>query len=379
MSRAALVATLLAGTFAFPLAASADKVTLWKGDPQQGVVIEETYAEVNVEIGGIKGASTKYKWDQIKSVAGVVAIEYDDKPSGYDDADRNLTNGDFEKALEGWKKVNAARPRAVFKQHALYKIALCLEAIGKRNDEAVTAYRDLLKEFPASRWLIQAWKGVVNNLMWKGAYSDALKAIADGEGEAKNRRDLPPTFPFELRLLKAQVFEAQKQYPQAEAEFKAVASGAGGQYAELANTAKLGQGRCLVEMKNLDEAERQFKDVTDHSKDSLTLTGAYNGLGDCLLAKANQAKTADAFKKALFAYLHGVTYYSPNLMEGQFEFGKAFFLSGECAKGLYLLEADEAAKGKLRDRARDLYNETAEKFAGSLWADKARAALPTLK
>lgn len=366
---------LFASFLAVSLLAAADQVTQVdaKGEPQiqQGEVIEETYNEVSVEIEGIKGAKTSFKRDKVRK------IEYDDRPAPYDEGERLLLGGEYEKALDNFNKVRKQGARAVFKQHATYKAAQCLEYL-RKNDEAVAMYKELLKDFPKSRYFVEAWKGMVLNSLWKGAFADALASIQKSETDTKDLRDLPGSFPLEMRLLKGQVYEAQKKYKEAETEFRGVVSAAGTNFPDVGCGAKNGQGRCLVELKNFDEAERIYKEAADKGKDPATLAGAYNGLGDCYLAKAKEAKTAEAFKKALFAYLHGVVAYSPSATEGLFEFGKAFFFSAECSKALVVLDgADEGQKEKYRTRSQELYAETIEKFSGtegSRWAESAKAA-----
>ncbi|MBI5369371.1 MAG: tetratricopeptide repeat protein [Planctomycetes bacterium] len=351
-------------------AAAADSVQPSTGQAIDGQIEEESYSGVTIAIGdaGAK-ARTSFGWDKVSK------ITYDDRPSGYDDAEREFAAGDFEKSLADWTKVKTQRPRRVFLQHALVKIAECAEQL-RKYDDAVAAYGNLLKEFPNSKWYIQAWKGMVNNNIFKGGFDAALTVIGQGEAEAKAKRDLPPSFPFELGLLKGQVFEAQKKFKEGEAEFKKVSGAAGAQFVDLVHQAKLGQGRCLVEQKSYEDAQKLFREVADKTQDYGILTGAYNGLGDCYLATAGG--DGEALKKALFAYLHGVTYWSPSVAD-PFEFGKSHYFAGRSAQELLKVEQKEEEKEKLRRRARELYQETLDKFGGSGWDDKARAALGTLK
>lgn len=374
---AAAVAALALAVASSPPAARGDEVVLRNGRTEKGNVVQENYATVTVTIqieGQPRGIPFPYPWDQVDR------IDYDGLPAAYERGESLLRAREFGPALEQWAQVKAKNPRAVLRQHALYRVALCLHNLGK-FDAAIAAYEELLKEFPTSRWFASGWKGMVACHLAEKSYDAAALALGRATAEAARLRDLPPGVPLELRLLKGRLLEETGKPKEAQVEYQAVAaSAAAGLPGDPGSAARLGHARCLLALADPAGAERLFREVAERAGASVLLTQAHNGLGACHYARAQADPSLAAWKRALFDYLHGVTLCNPNSEEGAEESAEAFFQAAKCLERIIALpDVDDLTHDRYAGRALDLYGELVDDFPKSKLAEPAKEAEKALR
>jgi TolA-binding protein len=91
----------------------------------------------------------------------------------YRKADEQYRGKDYEAALAVYAKALRKYPEFQETPWGLFQIGNCHKAL-RRHDEAVAAYRDLVKKFPDDYWAKQAqWK--IDDTEWERAYQASLQ------------------------------------------------------------------------------------------------------------------------------------------------------------------------------------------------------------
>jgi tetratricopeptide (TPR) repeat protein len=327
-----------------------------------GDIQSETYDGVDIK----KGPTVKkIKLDLIKS------ITYRDEPKDYINARQLQESGRYAQAIESYKKALADnRLRAIFKQHILFKIAVCYHS-DKKLDEAIQAYDELLKAFEKTYYFKQTYFNKSDCAAKKGDVKTASDILDDAKAKG---RDLGDKFPLEVDLRKANLMEEFSKFDEAKAIYNRLKTTAQMQPA-IYSRALIGLGRVELANKNLAGAEEAFNEVIDKSDDAVAKAGAYNGKGDCLTA--NPKADYKTLKNALFSYLRSKLLYPAPAGEPTMEEEKAIYSSGlSCEK---LAQALPQEKKKIYiNNAKLLYQELKQKFPGSRYVAEANKRLSEL-
>jgi tetratricopeptide (TPR) repeat protein len=316
----------------------------------------------------------------------VIEVQYDanSKPADFSKAEAAYEAGNWRSAAELLRKCLKLRDlREVFKQQAMYRLAVCHENLGA-PDKAGTAYQELIIAFSDSRYLREAHEGIINSFLARGNYDDAMKAVTDTEKAVKPLR-LEPAFMLKLEFLKGRIWEEKKMYADAIRQYQK----AGAEPTlEIAGEAKLGIGRCHMGNGKLQDAEDTYRKIVAEftgTRADYIKAGAWNGVGDVCLKRAEAIpgvppEKVQLFEQALWAYLRGVICWDRVEMTMKWtgkvdEFAKAMYFSAWCFDRLKdAYKADKAKMDTYKTRAQQLYQETREKFPGTRWGGAAEKA-----
>ncbi|MBI3271934.1 MAG: hypothetical protein HYZ53_23275 [Planctomycetes bacterium] len=368
---------------------TADEVRTTSQEVHKGVVVQENVGGLVLALDDTGRATRQFGWER------VAGVRYDPAPDGLEEAERLTAERQYEAALAAWKALRPRATRRVVLQRVLHGIAQSLGGLG-RQQGAADAYADLLREFPDTRHFEEAWSGLVRGRLAAavggeagGSGSSAAPAavaaaaadLARAEAAASTVRGLPPAFALELRLLKAELREAEGRYREAEAEFRAVAGAAGGAPERgCFARARIGQARCRLALGEGDAARRLFGEAADTASDRPTRVAAHTGVGESLCPSAHHEEEPARWREALFAYLHAVVALDEERASGTAEEGKPYFLAGMCAERLAALcgEAPASLRATYLRRARELYEDALGRSKSGEWAEKARAALAAM-
>ena len=341
--------------------------------PENGDIISETLDEVEIK----SGAATK----KIKQ-KDVIQVTYTKQPSQMSDMERLFNQGEYVKAAEVCRKMLAdPNTRSIFKQHLMYKIALCLQR-ANQLDEAMQEYDKLIKEIPTTKFLAEAF---INKSRCALAKNDTKLAaeIADQAKDAIRKAGGDEKYIFELELFKAKIYindKNDKKTLDARSAYSKVVQGALTKFPYLADRANVGLGQCDLLEKKIDEAERAFNTVIERAKDNIALLGAYNGRGDCYQEKAKKDKTQsrDLYKKALRDnYLRAKVMHASAEGESTSEYEKSIYSSAYCYEILSQYPPDDK-KAIYTEHARAIYTELIKNFPNSSWRKEAEKRLAGL-
>lgn len=345
----------------------------------QGTITKETYDKISYIMPETGGAATG-----AVATVRVAEITYaeDSKSADFKRGEEAQDSGRWKDAIASFQNALKDRAlRAIFKQHARYRLAVCCESSGNL-EEAAKNYDALLKEFADSRFLREAYEALINVHIARGKPEDAEKVAAQAEKQA---RDLKLDLGFTLKIvyLKGRIFEEKKMYPEAIKEYQRASADA---KLEIASNALLGIGRCQLGQGQPDQAEETLRKVVSAAQGKnaeYIKAGAWNGIGDIYRKKAESIKEGGPekialFDKALRIYLRSVVCWDKVNATGRWsgkieEFGKAMYYCGRCFDILKEgYKADAEKSDRYRTRAQQLYAETAGSFAGTRWPDEAR-------
>lgn len=338
---------------------------------ENGDILSETLEEVEIKT---KEAGTK----KIKQIY-IIQIIYAKQPPQMSDMERLFNQGENAKAAELCRKMIAdPNTRAIFKQHLMYKIGLCLQR-ANQLDEAMKEYDNLIKEIPNTVHLVNAFLNKSRCALVKGD-SKLAGEIIDQAKDAIKKAGGDEKYIFELDLFKGKMLLDDKKPMEARSPFNRVVQGAMTKFQHLADRANAGLGQCDVLEGKFDEAERGFNAVIDKSKDNIALLGAYNGRGDCLQAKAkkDKAQSRDLYKKALRDnYLRAKVMHAPVEGESTAEYEKSIYCSAYCYEILSQYPPDDK-KAIYTQHAQAIYAELIKNYPNSPWKKEAEKRLAGL-
>ncbi|MDQ7779265.1 MAG: tetratricopeptide repeat protein [Planctomycetota bacterium] len=345
----------------------------------QGTITKETYDKISYIMPETGGAATG-----AVATVRVAEITYaeDSKSADFKRGEEAQDSGKWKDAIVSFQTALKDRNlRAIFKQHARYRLAVCCENNGSL-EEAAKNYDALLKEFADSRFLREAYEALINVHIARGKPEDAEKVAAQAEKQARDLK-LDINFTQKIVYLKGRVLEEKKMYPEAIKEFQRASAD---KTLDVASDALLAIGRCQVAQGQTDQAEETLRKVISAAQGKnaeYTKAGAWNSIGDMYRKKAESIKEGGPekialFDKALRTYLRSVVCWDKVNATGKWsgkieEFGKAMYYCARCfdiLKEGYKAEPEKS--DRYRTRAQQLYAETAAFFVGTRWPDEAR-------
>ncbi|MFO1009099.1 MAG: tetratricopeptide repeat protein [Planctomycetota bacterium] len=329
----------LAALFLTTLPAFAqDTVTLKDGKSETGRVKSADFEGLTIEN---KGQAKTLEWNTVASIA------FKDPPDEYGAGRDAFDAAKFDEALAAFDKLKADKNlRAPIRQDAFYYSASANLAKGNW-DAAIAGFDALRKEYPKSRYLIEAGEAYVTAFSAKKDLAGATKAL-DTLGNEAAVAGVPAGFSAAVSLLKGRLLEEQVPPKIAEAAAAyGVAEKATGAPLVVVQQARLGQARCLVAQKKAAEAEAIFRKLTGEDASSLVLAGAWNGLADLWMVDAmtkNDQEKSDKLNDAATAYMRGVVQYGPGPGESVREYKRSLEGSMRAFKALSDVEKNADRK-----------------------------------
>lgn len=349
----------LVGAALLCTSAQADTIYLTSGDTVEDVKVKTEGLEM---VAYSEGGKTK----EIKSDE-VLRVKFSLKPTKVDQADSAVDSGAYFPAINDLQEFlteNSKSPRKFpwANPYALYRVMEINLLIGE-YDEAIKAADRLISEAGDSRYAPLAHLGKARALFDSGKASDAadpigaLKAMASS-GAVGNRWSLEAA-------VHSALFDTKSKGEARAKVFKGLVIESGSDFPIAANRARVAAGEAYLSAKKVEDGEKFFQDVIeDGQADARTLAGAYNGLGDCLYARAEGASgdaQAEFYNQAVEAYMRVVVVY-----DQQFAYvPHSMLYAALCFRGL----GDEVSA----ERASKMLLSVRRNFAGSKEAEEAKS------
>lgn len=347
-----LCALLLTAVPAF----AQDTVSLKDGKTESGRIKSAEFDGLTIEN---KGQAKTIEWNTVASIA------FKDPPDEYTAGRDSFDQSKWDDALGSFDKLKAdTKLRAPIRQDAFYFAAAANLAKGNW-DGAITGFDALRKEFPKSRYLIEAGEGYVTAFSAKKDFAGASKALDTLSNDAAVA-GVPQGFNAAVSLLKGRLLEDQGKTTEAAAAY-GVAEKATGAPLIVLQQARLGQGRCLLVQKKNSEAEAIFRKLSGEDAPTLVLAGAWNGLGDLWMIDAmtkGDAEKIDKINDAAFAYMRGVVQYGPGPGESAREYKRALEGSMKAFQALSQVEKNADRKKVYQQRYAERKEQLDREFPG---------------
>lgn len=353
---AGFVVLALLTSLAGVASAQKDQVTLKAGDTQE---VQVTSADYDGLYYAIQRAQSKWKWTEVASVRYAGASEF------YRAMDSLMSGkvADAESALD--KLAADTKLRPVVRQEVLFAQGVVARRVGN-NDKAIAAWRDLLKSFPKSRYLLATGSNLMSTLIASGDVAGAQKALDDVMAAVKSA-GLDPLSQNSFGLLKGRILVEQGKFSDAQAAYSTVAN-AGGEAPDVVIAAKLGVALCTQKQQGkAADAERLYRELTTADAPNSVLAGAWNGLGDLALDAGVAKRDPDKCRDALLCYLRGVVLYGPTQEETTDEYERAIAGSALAFQRISELESDADRKKLFAARAKERRTQLETQFPGSRW------------
>jgi tetratricopeptide (TPR) repeat protein len=340
--------------------AQRDTVTLKTGETQEVVVTSADYDAVNYKMIG-KDVQSRFKWPEVQNV------RYGSAADLYRAVDA-MNAGKVQDAATALDKLAGdAKLRPVVRQEVLFTQGLAARRLGD-VDKAIGAWRELLKSFPKSRYLIATGGNLMGALLSKGDVGGASKTLDDLTAAAKTA-GLDAAAQNSFGLLRARILLEQKKYAEAQNSFAQVAS-ASGISPDVVTQAKYGLAFCAQMQGKTADAEKSYRELTTADAENTVLAGAWNGLGDLALEIGRSKRDPEKLRDALFCYLRGVVLYGPTQEETTDEHERALAGAANAFESLGQLETNAENKKTLIARAREKRSQLETQFPGSRWLPK---------
>ncbi|MCE9582848.1 MAG: tetratricopeptide repeat protein [Planctomycetes bacterium] len=318
-----------------------DSVNMTTGKAMEGEVQKLSYKEITILLPGTSNSTVTVQKEQI---LGEIAWDDSSVPPAMLNGKSLFAGNKFpEAAVQFGKALAAPGTRGVLKQECAFRLAES-HRMNMNFTEASKAYQKLLTDFPETFYIKEVYNSVVDCYMFASPpdFINARKAIADISAKAKDL-NLSEDFIGDMKLKDGKMYERQNQFPQAQGVYSSLTTHKTPRIQWAANA---GLGACLLAAKDFDKAKSAFQKVVDSAdrSQSASLSRAYNGLGECLLA-ADVSK-AENVKEALLCFLRSVTLYLPGPSDLTDDHAKAMFLSARCFHTLAELETNPEQKEK---------------------------------
>lgn len=338
-----------------------DGTTLPREGGREITVTKETYTTVEYKLRGL-GSSLGIP------AKDVARIEYDRMPESYSTGLLSFRDQVYDQAIEDFKDaVKRGKGYHWVEQNALFNIATCYVKRGMYK-EATSTFRTLLSNVPTTRFLPDAWLGIIKSTFHSqgtAGEKQILKAIQDFERVIKKNR-LPGAFRHEVAYWKLRLQDAKREDISAEAE--KLSRDAAEENPGVANKAKILIGLNLLG-KDPNKARKFFEGVRRSAGDDQAgvKAAAYMGLGICIYRTSTEDKK-DSYHIARDYLLRAITLGDkyPDKVEREIMV-RALFFAGRC---FYLLRKEKTESHNAR-YARDLYKEIRQNFRGTEWEKKA--------
>jgi tetratricopeptide (TPR) repeat protein len=305
---------------------------------------------------------TYYVFQTVKTQQKIATREikqviYERRDSTFDQGMASMEARNYNAALEDFQRAVTSDIPWV-PQYALWKVVILQENLGD-PDAALASIEDLTKKFPKTKYLIEAYvKAGLIYLVHKNDVNAAeaeFRKIGKIPGVDEGTLQLVEYYLIYIRELKA-TSKADTQAVQK--DYETLAGKA--QAKEVATRARLGIGRCLLNLGEFQKALEYFENIVKTETDPLVLAGAYVSIGDCYF---KMEKWVDARR----AYLRVAV-----LWDDQPEYhAKALCLAGNC----FLLARDT----DFRERARAELTRCVQMYPGTVWAKKADDLIATIR
>jgi tetratricopeptide (TPR) repeat protein len=323
-----------------------DTILLKDGKSEIGLIKSEEYA--GISFNPSKGPARTVEWKEVAPGG----ITYGGSPE-FQSARDALDGGKFAEALPKLEELASdAKLRAVLRQNAQYYAATIYQRQGD-YDKAIEGYKKLVADFPKSRWLMEVGENLVVCHMAKKDVAAAGKALDELSGAA-TAAGVESGFNSAVNVLKGRFYEEQGKFPEAQAAFGVVEK-ASGVSQGIVQQARLGQARCMVALNKKTDAEALFRNLTKEDAPNHVLAGAWNGIGDLTLEEGRKNQgDPDKLLDALYDYLRGVVQYAPLPGESVIEYKRALKNSAEVFKFISELEKKNTDRKKIyAERARE--------------------------
>ncbi len=316
-----------------------DSVNLTTGKSMDGEVQKLTNKEVGLLLPGTSSVVTV----QREQIVGDVNWDESSIPPAMNNGRSQFASGQYANAAANFLKAyQAGGTRKVLKQECAFKMAEAFR-MSMKFTEAADAYQTLLKEFPDSFYIKEAYTAIVDCYMFGNPpnYTEARKYIGEISTKAKDL-GLADDFVGELKLKDARMYERQNQPAQAQGVYNGLVNS---KTPRIQWAAYAGLGVCQLAAKEIDKAKASFQKVIDNAdrSQSGSLGRAYNGLGECLLAAGVDAANV---KEALLCFLRTVTLYPPGNNELVDDHARAMMMGARCFHTLEILETVQEQKDK---------------------------------
>lgn len=328
---------------------------------------EKTYKILSEDFGGLsvslEGGTSVIRWKDVDSIKYQGADKYN-KAVG------TFNSGAAVDAVAQLEELTAdAKLRPVLRHNSLYFLALSYQKSGAA-DKALATYQTLLKEFPKSRYLLQAGSNLLGIYLAKGD-AGAAGPVLEGALAAAGTGSKDANLQAGLDLLRARLYEVQKgKLAEAETLYDRISTAAGAD-PELIAEGKLGRGRCAQAAGNRDsEAEQRYREIVVSDSPNTVIGGAWNGLGDLALAAGRKDKNADTLRDAAFAYLRAAVYYVAGRDGPSEERERGMAGAADAFQALGELESKADAKKQHLDRAKALRAQLASQYPQSRFIKK---------
>lgn len=337
-----------------------DVVKLKNGTEEAGRVKSEEYG--GLAFDPEKGTAHTIAWADVAQITYQGGEEFESARSLLDQGKLE----DALTALTGLLKPEA-KQRGLLKQHLLYYVATVHNRLGK-PDDAIESYKQLLKEYPKSRYLPDVADGLVSAYGAKGDLEGAKKSLDELNSSAVTA-GVEANFSAVVAIQRGRILERQEKWSEAFSAYNA-AQTTSGVTALASQQARLGQGRCQMKQKKVTEAEALFRKISAEDAPNSILAGAWNGLGDIAKAEGREKRDAAILFDALYMYLRGVVQYGPLPGESTYEYERALAGAAECFDNLSQVESNKELKARYARSRDERKSQLAKEFPNSPFLTK---------
>ncbi|MHC4821959.1 MAG: tetratricopeptide repeat protein, partial [Planctomycetota bacterium] len=281
--------------------------------------------------------------------------------------EKAMNGGDAKMAARTYRAIgDHKKVHPVLRQKALIRYARAAAAVGL--SEGVGAYNYVLKAFPKCFYAKTALKELVRVYVAAGNDKAALETIdrmLKLPGVTASDKLEADVLRTSLRYGKAARAKDTSELRRILDEYKRIAGSTAGKpdLHDAHVEALLGQGNCLLHLKEIKQARSIFQPLTtdDGASDSV-LAGAFNGLGECWFTQNNR----EGWLEARRCFLRTSIMYKDGTPSD--ELARALVFTGECFVKLQDTE-------DWNTRARNELNECRRRFPNSAWTKRAESVL----
>lgn len=357
-----LVAPLCLFALTSAQAAIKDKVVQKDGkEPPQGRVIKDGLTEIEIQAAG---GSMKIASDKVDY------IEWDIYQQDWEDGLRAMKAGKWTDAAGSFQYIigekrllDAFRPEA--QPYLYYLAAHCLHMAG-RQDDAMKCFEEYIGKFADSRYIPQAYDGLVDAAIQTSNYRKA-------QGVLPKLRELGSEFGAKATFYEGRLLLAQKKTAEASQKFtQAIGSTTN---IETKAISQLYLARCSILGNDLAKAKKMAAEALTGSTSPTVCAHAHLILGNVLLEEATKDTGDPAKEKYYDAALEFLRIW---LMYGgdQDSEPEALFKAGECFAAISKFPNER--KNNQR-RAVMLYGDVIRRFPGTTWAKDAQANMKKVR
>jgi len=288
-----------------------DNVRFKKGDTWISVKItKESYKGVEAQ-----GKGKRMPWE-------IQAIKHGDQSLNYISGESNLKQGQYERAMEKFKKVLADKKSPAWSKHyAAYGLAVCKHKMAEGGQPAALAaaaaeYAKVIKD-KADGIKVPDAKFGEGQCYYEAHQLDKAKAVF----EQMVKSDYGAFWQMKGKLWLGRILLDQGKGAEAAAVFNEVATAAKGKddMSEIYYEAQLSRAQGLILDKKFEEARKLLTSVFDEAQEDNIKAAAHNGLGDAFRAEKRVREARLEYLRVIVLYLN-----SPE------ERARALFFAADC-------------------------------------------------